>query len=277
MATQTEEESSEIPSEDFAKLSEIRNAVWQQRKTPVASIADVGSGPVVLQPGERAVVPVKWAGDVQGDFECGTHPDASPGLAVLPGTIPGEKRDGVVVIENEGPFEEILQPRDAISVGVREDDIPTAETLQWVEGRREGFVRMTSWSGGARDAVKKHEGENGKPSVVTVIHHVPRFRACLRKEAEQACEGVNILARITDGVYQNGEPFHRVDGPDDLWTKERPWCGQTTFVQSRPEDTPSDDGEPDPEEDDQVVGRSEQLCGLCGRSQKCMLSCSCCP
>ena len=64
----------------------LRAAVMMADQIPYAKIEPIGIGAFTLQPGERAIVPVKWQSLSKRDFTCSTHPEAPEGLVVLPGS-----------------------------------------------------------------------------------------------------------------------------------------------------------------------------------------------
>ena len=81
----------DVSGEQFTKISEegakrLRAASIIAEGLPTASLDNIGLGCFSLDPGERAIVPVRW--QVTGServTECSTHPDAPDGLRVLPG------------------------------------------------------------------------------------------------------------------------------------------------------------------------------------------------
>ena len=88
-------------------------------------MAAIGLGHVTLQPGDRAVVPIRWDKAPDAEFtECSTHPEAPPGIAVLPGTC-NACEEMSVVVENEGELPVTLSEQDFLAIGAAEEDVPT--------------------------------------------------------------------------------------------------------------------------------------------------------
>ena len=69
----------------------------------------------VLNPGEQGVLPVLWSRkDPKIDINISTHPAASDGLCVLPGTHPCVER-ATMVVENESAIPITVTERDFIA------------------------------------------------------------------------------------------------------------------------------------------------------------------
>ena len=85
---------------DHEGAEQLRAASHVAVKMPQARFEPCGLTDFVLQPGERAVVPVKWEGHGGETVRhCSTHPLAPQGLAVLPGEC-DSKGSMSIVIEN---------------------------------------------------------------------------------------------------------------------------------------------------------------------------------
>ena len=66
----------------------LRAAALMIQKTPVAQMDPIGLEFISLEPGDRAVLPIRWNKEgAKKVTHCSTHPDAPTGLTVLPGTV----------------------------------------------------------------------------------------------------------------------------------------------------------------------------------------------
>ena len=111
-------------------MCQLRAADFLARKVPYAKMEPGGVGSFVLQPGERAVVPVRWKGRGEA-HECSTHPGAPQGLKVLEGPCPVQEKMSIVV-ENESALPIGVTERDFLAIGEFEEEIPTVESVSAV-------------------------------------------------------------------------------------------------------------------------------------------------
>ena len=86
----------DVTGEEFNLIDEasarcLRAASIAASNLPEAKIQPIGLEFVSLQPGERAVLPVRWTNASAKPFECSTHPHAPAGLTVFPGECPPGK------------------------------------------------------------------------------------------------------------------------------------------------------------------------------------------
>ena len=89
---------------DAEGARQLRVAAMMAKDIPVAQIGTIGLEFVVLNPGGRVVVPVKW--NMRGASrvtECSTDPEAPAGLTVLPSYC-DSKENMSLVKENESPL-----------------------------------------------------------------------------------------------------------------------------------------------------------------------------
>ena len=83
---------------DAEGARQLRAAAMMVDDVPFAQMEPVGVEFVVLNPGERAVVPVQWnRKGVQALSEICIRPEAPPGLAVLPGYCNSEEHMSIVM------------------------------------------------------------------------------------------------------------------------------------------------------------------------------------
>ena len=116
-------------------------------------MAPIGLGQVMLQPGDRAVVPITWDKTPDAEFsECSAHPEAPPGVAVLQGICHSCEEMNIVVV-NEGELAVTISEHDLLAVGQAEDDVPTWEECAVLHGKREQFYKMIDGSGDNKDSV----------------------------------------------------------------------------------------------------------------------------
>ena len=148
-------------------------------------MAPIGLGEAILQPGERAVVPVKWTSlkemirkfqedPATASFVCSTHPEAPKGLKVLEGPCPIAEEMSIC-IENDSPLPIVLTEKDDLAVAVDPEDLPTLDACARVQARREKFYAMLDWNGGGEDVVKIVDCPKQEKTIVGVIHRIPRF------------------------------------------------------------------------------------------------------
>jgi hypothetical protein len=133
------------------------------RETPFAQMELVGLGFFTLQPGEQAVVPVKWYRQGKERItECSTHPEAPEGLAVLPGYCDAGEYMSLVV-ENES----------VLPITVSEQDFIAVQAVQ------EEFCRSLDWSGKDQDVEKVIQDPKKDQVIVVIIHRSSSFRCML--------------------------------------------------------------------------------------------------
>ena len=90
-------------------------------RVPVASMLLIGLKLVTLQPGDKAILPVKWHKCSGAKItECSTHPEAPTGLVVSPGPC-GTCEEMSVVVENEAALPITITEKDLLVIGLRED------------------------------------------------------------------------------------------------------------------------------------------------------------
>ena len=122
---------------DASAAQQFRAASLLASKVPIAMMEPIGLECVSLNPGERAVLPVKWK--TQGRSraaECSTHPDAPAGLTVLPGPCTNSECMSVVV-ENESPLPITITEHDFIAIGVSEEEVPSLDSCLSIQARRD--------------------------------------------------------------------------------------------------------------------------------------------
>ena len=77
-------------------------------------------------------IPVKWTRPRNElVMECSTHPEAPPGLHVLPGTC--EAKDSMtIVVENAGVLPITISEHDYLAIGLGEDEIPSLDAYMQI-------------------------------------------------------------------------------------------------------------------------------------------------
>jgi hypothetical protein len=112
---------------------------------PSAKMDPIGLECVILNPGERAGVPVIWTRPRNELVtECSTHPEAPPGLQVLPGTC--EAKDSMtIVVENAGELPITISEHDYLAIGLGEDDIPSLDAYMQIHEKQEKFQSKIKW------------------------------------------------------------------------------------------------------------------------------------
>ena len=124
-------------TEDGARM--LRAAAMDADRVPVASMLPIGLELVTLQPGERAILPVKWDKCSGAKItECSTHPEAPTGLVVSPGPC-GTCEEMSVVVENEAPVPITITEKDLLVICVGEDDVPSLDECYQLMNKRERF------------------------------------------------------------------------------------------------------------------------------------------
>ena len=126
---------------------QLRAAALLADCIPQAQMEPIGLDFFVLNPGERAVVPVKW--ELKGAekvTECSTHPEAPVGLVVLPGPCRSDDRM-MVVVENESVLPITVTEKDAIAVGAEERSVPSLEACALAQRYQEKFCGTLDWTG----------------------------------------------------------------------------------------------------------------------------------
>ena len=211
----------------------LRAASMQCSKVPTAKMQPFGLEFVVLQPGERAVLPVLWDTACADGFECSTHPHAPDGLAVMPGACPAGS-EMCIVIENESPLPITITEKDHIAVGTSPDDVPTFEACALIQARREKFHGLIDWKGGGEDTVREVPSLQPGKAIIIVVHRVPRFASCAVAELPEPWHDKIAASRVTTLTYEAGDvdylPEGATSGRLPEWTKGRPWSGQTVFT-----------------------------------------------
>ena len=168
----------------------LRAAAMMVKDIPTAKIDCPGLDFFVLQPGERAVVPVKWEGSHAGTALpqqdsavaalcccCSTHPEAPVGLAVLPGEYDAKSlHDRMsIVVENESPLPVTVTDQDAIAAGTEEGSLPTLEACAMIQSQQEEFQNALDWSGAGADSERVVPSPVRSREVVVVVHRVSLF------------------------------------------------------------------------------------------------------
>ncbi len=156
---------------------EFRAAALAVSNIPEGVMEPIGLDTVLLSPGERAVVPIKWDRKTSLACELSTHPEAPAGLTVLPGTF-DFKETMSVVVENESTLPVQLVEGKPLVVGAKEEDVPELESCAAIQAQRQKFHSLIDWQGGGKDTVKTVPCPREDRVIVLVIHYVPRFAAC---------------------------------------------------------------------------------------------------
>ena len=108
----------------YEAIAQLREATVSSYNVPVARLEEGNVESFKLDPGECAVVPVHWSGNLDKVKCCVTHPNAPAGL-VYPGE--GFAREYMsVVVENENPLPILITEQDFIAIG-QEIEAPTEE------------------------------------------------------------------------------------------------------------------------------------------------------
>ena len=206
-------------------------------RAPVAKLEKGNVGSFELKPGERAVVPVRWSGNLQNIEVCETHPRAPQGLVVLPGE--GLRQEYMsLIVENESPLGVTVCEDDMIAIG-SEIVEPSSEACKETLLAQKSFAKKLDWRGGAQDAAREIESPDPTKRIVLVIHKVPRFSSCEPSEIRELCRGEKMLTRISTILYENGQMEYLAEGCDAAvreilpFTRQNPWCGQTAFTFER--------------------------------------------
>lgn len=222
---------------DASAAERLRASVILMNRMPEAKMAPIGLGEVVLNPGERAVLPVEWS-RASSLEQCSTHPSAPAGLVVLPGPCSGSETMSIVV-ENESSLPLTITEEDRVAIGASEGEVPSLESLAVIQDRRAQFHAAVDWKGGGEDVFKEVPSTDSRYDVYIVIHKVPRFACCGVEELPKPWHSREAFSRITTLTYENGEidyvpeytmPPKMGGGGLPDWFKQRPWCGQTAFV-----------------------------------------------
>ena len=147
----------------------LRQASMLAARVPEAKMQAIGLGPVVLQPGERAVLPVHWNTERGESFQCSTHPNAPAGITVLPGICP-PNQEMSLCIENESPLPVTITEKDQIAVAMSQEEMPTYEECAQLQGRREKFHSLIDWQGGGEDVIREVTSPWEDHIILVVIH-----------------------------------------------------------------------------------------------------------
>ena len=160
-----------------AEARMLRAAAVMVHGTPVAQMEPIGLGFVNLEPGDRAILPLRW--NVKGAervTNCSTHPDAPTGLAVMPGTCDAGEHMSVVV-ENESPLSITIAETDMIAIGVEEGTLPSLDAYAIIPAKQEKFGQSLDWSGAGKDSQKEIQSQpNGATIVVCLLYTSPSPR-----------------------------------------------------------------------------------------------------
>ena len=287
---------------DEASARQLRAASLLADQVPVAQMEPIGLGEFSLDPGERAVLPVRWSrfGQPSVTF-CSTHPEAPDGLEVLPGRC--DSRDVMsLVVENTSELAVTVTESDYIAVGTEVDAVPTLDSCLELHRVQREFDRSLDWSGGGKDTGRVIKHTQGDGEVFLVIHRVPRFGPCSMEElythAGESWRGREPLLRVTTQNFLSGEVDYYEEAADEKgelpdWSQYNwnvPWTGQTVFtfapglpekvaiVEEKVPTCPSEDqvgaGDMLFSVDEQREARSDR-CDVCARES--ILACDCCP
>ena len=160
---------------DAEGARQLRAAAMMSQDIPFAPMEPIGLEFFVLNPGERAVLPVQWnMGGAAKITECSTHPEAPVGLVVLPGSCDAEEHVSLLV-ENESELPITVTERDLIAAGVEEGVLPSLDVCASIQAKQESFCRAIDWTGEGKDSEKVVSGMNDGTAIIVVIHHVPLF------------------------------------------------------------------------------------------------------
>jgi len=144
LLTVEEDKGEKVNAIDMEGARQPRAATMQLEQIPCGRMMPNGLEFFVLQPGERAVVPIQWncnSSAVPNKVEiteCSTHPEAPAGLKVLPGLCDSAELMSLVV-ENEAMLPITVTERDDIAVGVGEGVIPSLEACTAVHEKQAQF------------------------------------------------------------------------------------------------------------------------------------------
>ena len=189
---------------DMAGARQLRAAAMMAGAIPTAQLEEIGLDFFVLDPGERAVVPIKWSKPHGSPnvTTCSTHPDAPAGLVVLPGPCDSAEFMSIVV-ENDSSLPITLSERDKLAAGVGEGVIPSLDSCANVMIRQDRFSRGLDWSGNGKDTERVVNGPNPDIAIVVVLHHVPRFSTCTVGELSRPWSELVPITRITTRCFQS--------------------------------------------------------------------------
>ena len=174
--TEQEDACRAINDDDVMSARLLQAAHISSLGVPTAKLDEGSVGFFSLEPGERAVVPVKWNMCGQGKVtQCSTHPDAPQGLSVLPGMCDSGERMSLVV-ENEGVLPITITERDVLAAGVEEGILPTLDDCLAVLRQQVTFCKGLDWKGGDKDAIKMVKSPKGDAAIVVITHKCPPVR-----------------------------------------------------------------------------------------------------
>ena len=162
LLTVEEDKGEKVNVIDMEGARQLRAATMQLEQIPCGRMMPNGLEFFVLQPGERAVVPIQWncnSSAVQNKVEiteCSTHPEAPAGLKVLPGLCDSAELMSLVV-ENEAMLPITVTERDDIAVGVGEGVIPSLEACAAVHEKQAQFHQGLDWNGAGKDTERQVE------------------------------------------------------------------------------------------------------------------------
>ncbi len=232
--TEQEDACRAINDDDVMSARLLQAAHISSLGVPTAKLDEGSVGFFSLEPGERAVVPVKWNMCGQGKVtQCSTHPYAPQGLSVLPGMCDSGERMSLVV-ENEGVLPITITERDVLAAGVEEGILPTLDDCLAVLRQQVTFCNGLDWKGGDKDAIKVVESPKEDAAIVVITHKCPRFVVCEAAELGEPWKDLEPVVRVTTLTYEDGDLDYIVEdtAKQELskWTRMRPWCGQTAFT-----------------------------------------------
>jgi hypothetical protein len=194
----------------------LRAASLMAHAAPSAQMEQIGLGSVILQPGERAVVPVRWNRPRKEVItECSTHPEAPQGLIVLPGLCEANEFMSLVV-ENDSELPVTFSEQDFLAVGVGEGSAPSLEAYTKVHAVQEEFCRSLDWDGTSQDVEKTISSPKKDQMIVIVIHKIPRFAACCVAELSSQWKDRKPMTRSTTLTFRS-----RTDGSRDRGSRRR--------------------------------------------------------
>ena len=108
------------------------------------------------------------------------------------------------------------------------------EACAVLHGKRNRFHSLIAWKGTSQDMVREVVSPKKDSRIVVVIHHVPRFAACVVSELPEKWNSLEALTRVTTMTFETGDVHYVVDDADEGvyedWTRSRPWSGQTVFT-----------------------------------------------
>ena len=123
-----------IITQDAAR--ELRAASLIAHRIPVGKFRPIGMEEFTLQPGELAVVPIRWSEKGSEVEMCSTHPEGPAGLKVLTGRCTG-KEEMSLIVENDSLLPITVTEQDPIAIGVDEEELPDLDQCSVVGKQRQ--------------------------------------------------------------------------------------------------------------------------------------------